>query len=83
MTIKRKYNVYKREVVLAEGQSDIARPWRFIGSTIAASAQKAISNVRFRSYGKRRTNGFYEESIVGEWIAYDDWKAEEENNESL
>lgn len=59
MEEKRRYKVYKK-TLHDDGYGHTSIQKTFVGDTYAVSPKKAISNVRFRLYGKKG-NRFYQE----------------------
>lgn len=59
MEEKRRYNVYKR-TSYDDGYGNVSTQKTFVGNTYAVSQNKAISNVRYRLYG-RKCNRSYDD----------------------
>ena len=57
MEEKRSYNVYKR-ILQDDGYGKVTEQKKFIGDTYAVSQSKAISNVRYRLYGRKNNRSY-------------------------
>ncbi len=79
---KTKYIVcYKNHYNYGDGRIETDSCWQFLGSTMAVSRDKAISNVRYRNDIHHYANQFHEWACDGlRWIEFKAFTVSEYNN---